>query len=79
MPDALSPRPNRFWKTTAVSKEGSLYRINLDAKPLKTPGGNLISCESQGLALLVQAEWDAMHKIIKPSSLPITSVSVIDS
>jgi chaperone required for assembly of F1-ATPase len=31
--------------------------INLDAKPLKTPGGNLISCESQGLALLVQAEW----------------------
>ncbi|SCZ97618.1 BZ3500_MvSof-1268-A1-R1_Chr4-3g07303 [Microbotryum saponariae] len=67
----------RFWKTVSVSPqpEGT-YAVMLDKRTLKTPGGTKISLPKQQLAVavLIAEEWENQLAVLKPHTLPMTSI-----
>ncbi|KAI9136979.1 hypothetical protein BKA69DRAFT_71704 [Paraphysoderma sedebokerense] len=75
------PKPiqlNRFWKNVNLEDADSGFKIKLDSRPLKTPNGNTLVVPKNKplLANLIAAEWDAQEKVLKPNSLPLTSLVV---
>ncbi|KAJ1984814.1 chaperone [Dimargaris verticillata] len=75
-PKSTSPPLSRFWKTVSVGEGPAGYVINLDKRSLKTPDGQtlVVPVDRRILALLVAAEWDSQTKVLKPHSLPLTSL-----
>ena len=49
----------RFWDSASVGKAGSGYTVLLDGRPLRLPGGEVISVASTALADGLAAEWRA--------------------
>lgn len=66
----------RFYKQVAIYKDGDLYGIYLDGKPVKTQAGKVLLCSSEKLAKEVGAEWDAQEKDILPSTMPVTKIVI---
>ncbi|KAJ3144540.1 ATP synthase complex assembly protein atp12 [Irineochytrium annulatum] len=68
----------RFWKKAEPVMEADGWRIHLDGRRLKSPGGTevLIPKEHKRMALLVAAEWEGQEKLLKAASLPATSLVV---
>lgn len=71
----------RFWKKVSVGyaeKDGALehFTVLLDKRSLRTPGGNpfTVPADRPLLACLVAEEWDTQNKVMKPHSLPLTSL-----
>ncbi|KLO18802.1 ATP12-domain-containing protein [Schizopora paradoxa] len=67
----------RFWKKVDVSPNAEGITITLDKRPLKTPSGNvLVLPRSKPLiASLVVHEWENQEKVLKPHTLPVTSIA----
>src|ERR1700704_248423 len=68
-------QPARFTRDVAVEKAGEAYRILLDGKPLRTPGGAAFLLPNEVLALAVADEWQAQGKKIQPESMPLTKLA----
>jgi chaperone required for assembly of F1-ATPase len=49
----------RFWQTASVVDNDGGYSINLDAKPMRLPGGPELRLPRRTLAEAVAAEWQA--------------------
>ncbi|KAI8062141.1 hypothetical protein BC940DRAFT_244679 [Gongronella butleri] len=66
----------RFWKKAGISEEQGGITVKLDHRNLRTPSKNVLTLapEQRYLALLTAAEWDAQTKVLKPHTLPLTSV-----
>ncbi|ORX53196.1 ATP12-domain-containing protein [Hesseltinella vesiculosa] len=66
----------RFWKKAGIKEDKDGVTVKLDQRNLRTPSKNVItlSPEQRYLALLTAAEWDAQTKVLKPHTLPLTSV-----
>ncbi|PKI85490.1 Atp12p [Malassezia vespertilionis] len=75
----------RFWKDVnlryvpaeEVPEVGEdHFVIQLDNRSLRTPGGNILRVPSERplLACLTAQEWDEQEKVLRPTSLPITSL-----
>ncbi|KDE04284.1 hypothetical protein MVLG_05312 [Microbotryum lychnidis-dioicae p1A1 Lamole] len=67
----------RFWKTVSVSPQpDGTYAVMLDKRTLKTPGGTKISLPKQQLAVavLIAEEWENQLAVLKPHTLPMTSI-----
>ena len=61
----------RFYKAVSVEEGEGGWKVMLDARPLKTPGGRVLSVQTRSLADAVAAEWDAQIEKIKPETMPI--------
>ena len=73
--------PKRFYKQAAAAPtEGGLFRIELDGRPVRTPGRAHVAVPSQALAEAVAAEWAAQGETIEPTTMPLTRLvnSAID-
>ncbi|RKP36559.1 ATP12-domain-containing protein [Dimargaris cristalligena] len=76
------PALSRFWKqvtlesTDGKAKRNGKFQVKLDKRPIKTPDGQKIeiAADRKILGLLLVAEWDSQTKVIKPHSLPLTSL-----
>ncbi|OZJ03544.1 hypothetical protein BZG36_04170 [Bifiguratus adelaidae] len=66
----------RFWKKASVADHDGKLAIALDNRLLRTPNKQklLLPAEKRRLATIIAAEWDAQQKILKPHSLPLTSL-----
>lgn len=51
------------------------WRVELDARALRTPKRNEYAFATEGLARAVAAEWDAQGERIAPFTMPLTSLS----
>ncbi|KAJ3073238.1 ATP synthase complex assembly protein atp12 [Podochytrium sp. JEL0797] len=76
-----APKPlviSRFWKKTFAEESEDGFRIKLDGKPLKNPEGTVIVIpkENRILATMVAGEWEEQERLLKSSSLPMTSIAV---
>lgn len=68
--------PKRFYKAATVAPAGEgLFRIELDGRPVRTPGRNLIAVPGEALAQALAAEWQAQGEFIDPLSMPMTRLA----
>ncbi len=68
----MSWKPKRFWKAVTVEAVEGGFTVRLDARPVKTPGKNLLVVPTQALAQAIAAEWDAQQGLVRPDTMPFT-------
>jgi chaperone required for assembly of F1-ATPase len=66
-----TPLPKRFYKVASVAPVDGRYTVQLDGKPVRTPGRALLILPSEQAALLVVGEFDAQEKVIDPMTMPV--------
>jgi len=65
----------RFWKRAeAVAADGG-WGIELDGKPLRTPGKLPLVVPSEGLGRAIAAEWDEAPETVAPRAMPMTGLA----
>jgi chaperone required for assembly of F1-ATPase len=47
----------RFWDVASVVREGSSFAVRLDGRPMRLPGGPVLTLESEALAAAIAVEW----------------------
>ena len=65
----------RFWKTTDLVEEHGRYAIRLDGRPMRLPGGPLLSLESRALAQAIADEWSVAPDTLTPEDVPLTRIA----
>lgn len=71
---------SRFWKTVTLQPPSSTtpgYQILLDGRSIRTPNGNpiVIPQDRELLATCIAQEWSEQGKVLKPHTLPLTSLA----
>jgi chaperone required for assembly of F1-ATPase len=61
----------RFFKGAAVENSAGRFRILLDGKPVRTPGGNPLAVPARALAESIAGEWRDQKTDIEPLSMPM--------
>lgn len=61
----------RFYKSVGVTASDSGFALDLDGKPLPTPGKKPLRVPSRALADAIAAEWQGQGKDIKPLTMPL--------
>ena len=65
----------RFWKRAeAVAVEGG-WGVELDGKPLRTPGKLPLVLPREGLARAIAAEWDEAPESVNPRAMAMTGLA----
>ncbi|MEL7429567.1 MAG: ATP12 family protein [Pseudomonadota bacterium] len=64
--------PKRFYKVVSVAESDGIFSVQLDNKPVKTPGRNVLGLPTRAAADCVAAEWDAVVEQINPVHMPMT-------
>ncbi|MEO1797589.1 MAG: ATP12 family protein [Pseudomonadota bacterium] len=62
----------RFWKAASVVEGKGGYSVELDGRPVKTPGKQPLLVPTFGIAEAIAAEWDAQEEHINPLTMPVT-------
>lgn len=72
--------PKRFYKDVTIAEIDEGFVIQLDGKPVRTPGKALLALPSRNAAALVAAEFSAQQEVIDPVSMPVLRIvnSAID-
>ncbi len=66
----------RFYKTVATAELPSgKWQVLLDAKPAKTPAGNLLELPTRALAEAVAGEWGGQTDRMRVESMPFTRLA----
>ena len=76
-----STLPKRFYTRAAAIEAGvGEFRVELDGRPVRTPGRALLTMPSAALAEKVAQEWAAQGERIDPVTMPVTRLvnSAID-
>jgi len=73
---SASPGMKKFYKVASVVQEpqSGMFEVNLDSRKLKSPHGNILKFENEGLAHAVAHEWNSQPDELKMHRLPLTSV-----
>lgn len=74
---------SRFWTNVSLAYEPQTaettdaFVVQLDRRSLRTPGGSILRVPSERplLACLIAQEWDEQTQVVKPHSLPMTSLA----
>jgi len=62
----------RFYKlASVVDAEDGGHGVALDGRPIRTPGGAMLTAPTAGLAEAIAAEWAAQDDEIRPSTMPM--------
>jgi chaperone required for assembly of F1-ATPase len=69
----------RFWDTAAAVPEPGGFRVLLDGKPVRLPGGSPLLVEAPRLAEAIAAEWSAAGGAkggeMTPADIPLTRLA----
>lgn len=69
----------RFWREAAIAAQGDAATILLDGKPMRLPGGAILSLPPGPLAEAIAAEWQAAGGdrggTVLPEALPLTRIA----
>jgi len=62
----------RFYKlASVVDAEDGGHGVALDGRPIRTPGGAMLTAPTPALAEAIAAEWAAQDDEIRPSTMPM--------
>ncbi|MFD3190967.1 ATP12 family chaperone protein [Sedimentitalea sp. HM32M-2] len=62
----------RFWKTARVADGPEGFSVELDGRPVRTPGKAPLALPTRAMAEAMAAEWQAQDEVINPLSMPVT-------
>lgn len=62
----------RFYKEAAATALEAGFGVALDGKPVRTPGGSVLTVPTQALAAAVAAEWAEQTGDVRPLGMPLT-------
>lgn len=65
----------RFWKNAAAAGSGPAWTIELDGRPVRTPGRSLLQVAGQSLAEAIAGEWAAAGDTVDPRAMPLTGLA----
>ncbi len=66
----------RFYEdATAVSSDEGGYGVALDGRPVRTPGGALLSVPAKALAEAIAGEWREQGDEVLPPAMPLTRLA----
>ena len=69
----------RFWDTAATAPEPGGFRVLLDGRPVRLPGGTPLTVEAPALAEAIAAEWSAAGGQkggeMSPADIPLTRLA----
>lgn len=66
----------KFYKLVSTTPKDGGYAIELDGKPVRTPGGKIMLAPAEILATLIAQEWSAQVDDILPDTMPLTQLLV---
>ncbi|MEW9835005.1 ATP12 family chaperone protein [Mesorhizobium marinum] len=66
-----TPMPKRFYKEAAVAERDGGFTIELDGKPVKTPGKSLLVLPTARAAQLVADEFSAQEERLDLATMPV--------
>lgn len=66
-----TPLPKRFYNAASVSSSDTGFAVQLDGKPVRTPGKALLALPTEKAAALVAAEFEAQEDVIDPVTMPV--------
>ena len=65
----------RFWKAAeAVAADGE-WGVELDKRPLRTPGRNLLVVPNERRAQAIASEWASAEEAVDPRAMPLTGLA----
>lgn len=64
--------PKRFYKEVQVAAVEDAFRVELDGRPIRTPGRHVVAVPDRALAELLAAEWAGQGDHIDPMTMPMT-------
>jgi chaperone required for assembly of F1-ATPase len=67
--------PKRFYSDVTVAARGAGYAVQLDARPVRTPGKLVLVLPTQAMAEAIAAEWRAQQTHIDPMSMPLSRLA----
>jgi chaperone required for assembly of F1-ATPase len=65
----------RFWKQAEAVRDDDGWGINLDGRPLRTPGRAALNVPGEALARAIAGEWNAVEGDVDPGSMPLTGLA----
>src|SRR3954471_23424967 len=69
----------RFWDTATAAPDPGGFRVLLDGRPVRLPGGTPLTVEAPALAEAIAAEWSAAGGQkggeMSPADIPLTRVA----
>lgn len=65
----------RFYKQAASRPEAEKWIVELDGKPVRTPGGEQLHAPAAALADAICSEWNAQGEKVEARSMPLTRIS----
>lgn len=65
----------RFWKEVAVVPAEGGHDVQLDSRPVRTPGRLPLTLPTLALAQAVAEEWRAVGETIDPRAMPLTGLA----
>jgi chaperone required for assembly of F1-ATPase len=75
-----SPLRKRFYAAAGVAEGPDGYGVELDNRPIRTPGQRALAVPTRPLAEALAAEWNAQRELIDPAIMPLTRLanSILD-
>lgn len=70
----MSEPRKRFYRSAAVVAADGGFRLTLDERPVRTPGGADFMLPNRALAEAVAEEWLAQGERIRPETMPLTQM-----
>ena len=65
----------RFWTAAEAVREGGGWGVQLDQRPLRTPGRALLEVPGEPLARAIAGEWAQAADSVDPRAMPLTSLA----
>lgn len=69
------PKAKRFYANVGVAGAAGGFRVLLDARPVRTPGRQILETRSSALAEAIAAEWRGQGAELDPASMPLTRLT----
>jgi chaperone required for assembly of F1-ATPase len=67
--------PKRFYERAEAVADGDGFRVVLDGKPVRTPGGRALVLPVKSLAERIAAEWAGQGASVDPATMPLTRLA----
>ena len=71
----LKKFPKKFYEKAEIKQVEEGFAIELDGRPVKTPGKQVLKLPGSASAQIVADEWNAAEEVINPLKMPATRLA----
>ena len=71
----LQKFPKKFYEEASIKEMEDGFSIELDGRPVKTPGRQVLTLPGKASAQILADEWNAAEEVINPLKMPATRLA----